>query len=135
VSVPTADGIKETTKLERLGARAERYKEAVFSTIGHALDIELLKESYQPLNGKKAVGIEGVSKGEYGKALEENLQNLLTRIRNNAYKPKASKWVEIPKEDGSVRPLALSCFEDKGVQQAVTTLLKKVFEPTFLSCS
>jgi len=57
------------------------------------------------------------------------------RIRRNAYKPKASRLVEIPKEDGSTRPLAISCFEDKLVQLAVSQILTKIYEPLFLPCS
>ena len=42
------------------------------------------------------------------------------RIRTGGYKPQSVRMVEIPKEDGSTRPLAISCFEDKLVQHAVT---------------
>jgi retron-type reverse transcriptase len=52
-----------------------------------------------------------------------------------AYKPRPSRIVEIPKEDGSTRPLAISCFEDKIVQLAVASILTAVFDPLFLSCS
>ena len=95
----------------------------------------MLRECYRELDGKKAIGIDGVTKEVYGKELEENLQDLLERIRRRAYKPQASKVVEIPKEDGSTRPLAISCFEDKIVQQAVTKILTAIYEPQFLSCS
>jgi RNA-directed DNA polymerase len=63
------------------------------------------------------------------------LQDLLARIRRNAYKPQASRLVEIPKEDGSTRPLAISCLEDKIVQHAVSKILTAIFEPNFLPCS
>lgn len=95
----------------------------------------MLRESYQELDGKKALGIDGVTKEIYGKKLEENLQDLLAKIQRRAYKPQASKVVEIPKEDGSTRPLAISCFEDKIVQLAVSKILTAIFEPQFLSCS
>jgi group II intron reverse transcriptase/maturase len=95
----------------------------------------LLCECYQELDGKKAIGIDGVTKEAYGRKLEDNLQDLLARIRKHAYKPQASRLVEIPKEDGSTRPLAISCFEDKIVQLAVSKLLTAVFEPQFLPCS
>lgn len=39
------------------------------------------------------------------------------------------------KEDGSKRPLALSCIEDKLVQLAVSDILSSVYEPLFLPCS
>ena len=99
------------------------------------LDLDLLSESYRQLERRKAVGIDGVDKATYGVKLEENLKNLLERIRRNAYKPQASRLVEIPKEDGSTRPLAISCFEDKIVQHAVSKILTKIYEPLFLPCS
>jgi retron-type reverse transcriptase len=83
----------------------------------------------------KAVGIDGITKAMYEEDLEEKLQCLLGKIRCNAYKPQASKLVEIPKEDGSTRPLAISCFEDKIVQQAVSSILSCIYEPIFLPCS
>ena len=84
---------------------------------------------------RQATGIDGVTKEAYGKKLGDNLQDLLARIRRHAYKPRASRLVEIPKEDGSTRPLAISCFEDKIVQLAVTKILTAIYEPLFLPCS
>ena len=133
--VQTDDKNQKTTKLERIGKRAVFKKDTIFNNIGHAVDLDLLREIYRQLDGKKAVGIDGVTKAAYGEKLEENLQDLLGRIRRNAYKPQASRLVEIPKEDGSTRPLAISCFEDKIVQRAVSKILTAIFEPNFLSCS
>ena len=75
--------------------------------------------------GRKAIGIDGISKADYGNNLNANLENLIRKIRNGTYKPKPSRLVEIPKEDGSTRPLAISCTEDKLVQSAVHAILKK----------
>jgi RNA-directed DNA polymerase len=133
--VQTADGQQKTTKLECIGKRAKLQKDTIFNNIGHALDLDLLRECYQELDGKKAMGIDGVTKEAYGKKLEDNLQDLLARIRRHAYKPQASRLVEIPKEDGSTRPLAISCFEDKIVQMAATKLLTAIYEPLFHPCS
>jgi group II intron reverse transcriptase/maturase len=135
MTVQTADGQQKTTKLECIGKRARLKKATIFNNIGHALDIDLLRECYQELDGKKAIGIDGVTKEAYGKKLEDNLQDLLARIRRHAYKPQASRLVGIPKEDGSTRPLAISCFEDKIVQMAATKLLTAIYEPLFLPCS
>lgn len=135
MTVTSVDGIQKTTKLERIGKRAKLQKDTVFNNLAHAVDLGLLRECYQQLDGKKAVGIDGVTKATYGKKLEGNLEDLLARIRRNAYKPQASRLVEIPKEDGSTRPLAISCFEDKIVQQAVSKILTAIYEPQFLPCS
>lgn len=133
--VQPEDERQKTTKLESIGKRAMYRKDTVFNNIGHVVDLDLLRECYQQLDGKKAIGIDGVSKATYGERLEDSLQDLLARIRRNAYKPKASRIVEIPKEDGSTRPLAISCFEDKLVQLAVSQILTKIYEPLFLPCS
>jgi RNA-directed DNA polymerase len=135
MAVQTDDGDQKTTKLERIGKRASFKKETVFNNIGHVVDLDLLHECYRELDGKKAIGIDGVNKASYGERLEERLQDLLVRIRRNTYKPQASRLVEIPKEDGSSRPLAISCLEDKIVQLAVSKILTAVYEPLFLSCS
>jgi len=135
MTVQTEDGNQETTKLERIGKRARFRKDTVFNNIGYVVDLDLLRESYRQLDGKRAVGIDRVTKAEYGVKLEDNLQNLLARIRRNGYKPQASRMVEIPKEDGSTRPLAIACFEDKIVQHAVSKILTAIFEPIFLPCS
>lgn len=133
--VHSTDEQQRPTKLERIGKLAVDKKETVFNNLGHAIDLNLLRECYQRLDGRKAVGIDRVSKTEYGESLEENLASLLSRIRKKAYKPRPSRIVEIPKEDGSTRPLAISCFEDKIVQLAVSTILTTIFEPLFLPCS
>jgi RNA-directed DNA polymerase len=135
MTVQTADGQQKATKLECIGKRAKLQKDTVFNNIGHALDVDLLRECYHELDGKKAIGIDGVTKEAYGKKLEDNLQDLLARIRRHAYKPRSSRLVEIPKEDGSTRPLAISCFEDKIVQMAVSKLLTAIYDPLFLPCS
>lgn len=87
--VQTEDGNQKTTKLESIGKRASYQKDTVFNNIGHVVDLDLLRECYRQLDGQKAVGIDGVTKAAYGKRLEVNLQDLLARIRRNAYKPKA----------------------------------------------
>jgi len=135
MAVHTACGKQKTTKLECIGKRAIHRKDTVFNNIGYVVDMDLLRECYQELDGKKAIGIDGVTKEAYGKKLKDNLQDLLAKIRRHAYKPQASRIVEIPKEDGSTRPLAISCFEDKIVQLAVSKVLTAVFEPQFLVCS
>jgi len=135
MAVKTDDGSQKKTKLERIGERAKHRPDTVFNNIGHVIDLDLLRECYRELDGKKAIGIDGVTKAAYGEKLEENLQALLARLHKRAYKPQASRLVEIPKEDGSTRPLAISCFEDKIVQLAMSKILTAVFEPEFLPCS
>ena len=73
-----------------------------------------------------------MTKQTYGENLDENICNLIKKIRRGTYQPKPARITEIPKEDGSTRPLAISCFEDKLVQLAVSDILNNIYEPIFL---
>jgi len=129
------DGQSGLTKLERIGKLSAKDKNVVFNNIGHIIDTQLLKETYHRLNGRKAIGVDGVTKEHYKKNLDENLKELIVKLRRNTYRPQPARLVEIPKEDGSMRPLAISCFEDKLVQSAVNEILTSIYEPLFLSIS
>ncbi|CDL86696.1 RNA-directed DNA polymerase (Reverse transcriptase) (fragment) [Xenorhabdus cabanillasii JM26] len=95
----------------------------------------MLKGQFLRLDGNKAVGIDRMTKSAYGEHLDGNLHNLILRIRRGTYRPKAARITQIPKEDGSKRPLAISCIEDKLVQLAVSDILSRIYEPLFLPCS
>ena len=103
----------------------------VFTSIGHFINKELLKSCHEKMDGKKAVGIDGVTKEEYGKKLEQNLTELVERLKNKSYKPQPARRVEIPKENGKTRPLSIYCYEDKLVQEALRRILEAVYEPLF----
>jgi group II intron reverse transcriptase/maturase len=135
MSVLSYDRTTWSTKLERLSKRAADDKTTVFNNLGHLIDKPLLEQMYQQMDRNKAVGQDGVNKERYGRRLSANLDNLLDRIRHGTYKPKPSRITEIPKDDGSKRPLAIACFEDKLVQAAVSEILTKIYEPLFLPCS
>ena len=135
MSVHSQDGKAWSTKLKRIGERSAQNRGEVFNNLGHLINVEMLKELYQQLDNKKAVGIDRVRKEDYGKNLDDNLSELIKRIRRGTYRPKPARITKIPKEDGSTRPLAICCFEDKLVQLAVSTILSKIYEPLFLQSS
>ena len=83
------------------------------------------------MDGKKAVGIDGVTKDMYEEKLDDNLKDLVQRLKRKAYKPKPARRIEIPKENGRFRPLSIYCYEDKLVQEALRRILEAVFEPHF----
>jgi RNA-directed DNA polymerase len=123
------------TKLDRIEDRSRRDRKTVFNNLGHVIDKDMLRRCFHELDGSKAVGIDGVTKEQYGKNLEGNLDRLLANIRRGSYHPKPSRIHEIPKTDGTMRPLAISCFEDKIVQESVRQIVEKIYEPLFLNCS
>ena len=120
-----------TTKLARIAELSAQNPNMVFTSIAHMINVELLRECHNKMDGDKAVGIDGVTKEEYGKKLEENLMGLVRRLKNKSYKPQPAKRVEIPKGNGKTRPLSIYCYEDKLVQEALRQVLEAVFEPMF----
>lgn len=78
-----------------------------------------------------SVGIDGITKDEYGRNLKENLAGLVEQLKKKSYRPKPARRVEIPKENGAARPLNIYCYEDKLVQDALRRILEVVFGPIF----
>ncbi|MFH1882299.1 MAG: hypothetical protein ABIL62_06270, partial [Planctomycetota bacterium] len=76
------------------------------------------------LGRDRASGIDGVSWKEYGEQLDENLNNLLTRMKAKRYKPQPAKRVYIPKNEHEKRPLGLPALEDKIVQKGISHILE-----------
>ncbi|SPR14137.1 reverse transcriptase domain-containing protein [Orientia tsutsugamushi] len=123
------------TKLERIKLLSSKNQDIKFNNLGHIIDLKMLEEQYKELDSKKAIGIDGITKEDYGKKLKANLLLLLTRIRKGQYQAKPARIVKIPKEDGGKRPLVISCFEDKIIESTVSKILNSVFEPIFLKYS
>lgn len=92
---------------------------------------DTLKESYAKQPKGKAIGVDGVTKEEYGEKLDENLEELLIRMKKFAYKPYPVRRTYIPKGNGKVRGLGIPSFEDKVVQGVIKEILEAIYEPKF----
>ena len=119
------------TKLERISELSRQNPEMVFTSIGHLINKELLMTCHEVMDGSKAVGIDGVTKEAYEKNLNQNLDGLVDRLKRKAYKPQPARRVEIPKDNGKMRPLNIYCYEDKLVQAALKKVIEAVYEPVF----
>ncbi len=119
------------TKLERIADKSAHESRPVFTSLYHLLNEELLLQCHKELDGKKATGVDGITKEEYSQNLRENIRNLVKRLRNKAYKPKPTLRVYIPKANGKKRPLGIAVYEDKIVQLGLKKILEAVYEPKF----
>ena len=119
------------TKLTRISQMSRENPTMVFTSIGHLINKEMLRSCHEAMDGTKAKGIDGVSKADYEEHLEENLDKLVDRLKRKAYHPQPARRVEIPKDNGKMRPLSIYCYEDKLVQEALKRILEAVFEPMF----
>ena len=96
------------TKLARIAEISKERPKEVFTSIYHLINKELLIQCHKELNGKKAKGIDGVTKTEYEENLEQNIEDLVNRLKNKTFKPCPAKRVYIPKANGKMRGLALT---------------------------
>ena len=119
------------TKLGRIADKSARETRPIFTSLYHLLNEEMLLKCHRELSGNKAVGIDEVTKEEYSRNLEENIQRLVTKLKHKAYKPQPVKRVYIPKANGSKRPLGIAAYEDKIVQLGLKKILEAVYEPKF----
>ncbi|MDQ3301058.1 MAG: reverse transcriptase domain-containing protein, partial [Myxococcota bacterium] len=104
-------------------------------SLAHVLDEVVLEQAFHRLRKDAAVGVDGVTKEEYGRNLTENIRGLHGRMREGRYRHQPIRRARIPKADGTLRPLGISSTEDKIVQGALTTLLTAIYEPVFMDCS
>ena len=122
------------TKLVRIAEISATSKHPIFTSVYHLINEDMLKQCHKELDGNKAVGIDKVTKDEYGKNLDRNIKELVQRLKNKSFKPLPSLRVYIPKGNGKKRPLGIASYEDKIVQMAVKKILGAIYEPRFLNC-
>lgn len=104
-------------------------------TIMHYVNRETLIKQHDKQQTGKASGIDGITKEEYEKNLEVNIENLLTRMKRFSYRPKPVRKTYIPKSNGKLRGLGIPCYEDKLVQGAMADVLTEIYENIFFDFS
>ena len=119
------------TKLDRIREMSASNPKMAFTSLYHLINDDLLRECHKAMDGKKATGVDNVTKAEYEENLDENLRDLVDRLKRKAYKPQPSLRVYIPKVNGKTRPLGMAAYEDKLVQAALGRVLMAVYEPKF----
>jgi group II intron reverse transcriptase/maturase len=122
-------GEEMATKLDRIEEMSANNPKMVFTSIYHLIDEELLRECHEEMDGDKATGVDNVTKAEYEADLDDNLKELVGRLKRKSYKPQPARRVYIPKAQGKTRPIGMAAYEDKLVQAALAKTLMAVYEP------
>jgi RNA-directed DNA polymerase len=109
----------------------------VFNSLMHHINAASLRICFDELDGRKAIGADGISKEQYGENLQNNLDDLINRMKSMSYRPAPVREVLIPKEGkrNATRPLGISNFEDKLIQRMMQNILDGIYDQSFLTCS
>ena len=125
------DMVNELLGIQYNIAKANRTDRRV-QNLASYINAETLRAIHKTMDKRKAYGIDKVTKEDYGQNLEENLENLVKRMKSGSYQPKPTRRVYIPKEaKGKMRPLGISCYEDKLVENVIAQILEQIYEPKF----
>lgn len=115
----------------RISRRAQD-KDALFSNLMKHINRDTLCEAFKAQDGSKALGVDQISKADYGKELKQNIEDLVRRVHSGSYRPLPKREVLIPKAGGKTRPIAIASFEDKLVDWALGKILTFLYEPLFI---
>jgi RNA-directed DNA polymerase len=122
----------------RIYRKAKSEKEHRFWGIFvHVTKIEVLAEAYrQAKRNGGAPGIDGETFEDVDSAgVAAFLQSIRDDLVAGTYKPRANRFVEIPKGNGKTRTLQIPCIHDRVVQGALKWVLEAIFEADFCSNS
>ena len=76
--------------------------------------------------------MDGVTAAQYQENLEENIQELVWRLKTKCYRAKLVRRCYVSKDNGKERPLGIPALEDKLVQLAGA---KAIYEEDFVDFS
>jgi len=103
-----------------------------YSLIDKVYRLSNLESAYKAVRANNgAPGVDGRTVEAFGQDLERELNRLHHELKTGTYEPQPVLRVEIPKADGSKRPLGIPTVRDRIVQQALLNILQPIFEPDF----
>lgn len=93
---------------------------------------QLVWDAYQRVKANRgAAGVDGESLAMFEKDLKGNLYKVWNRMASGSYFPPPVRLVEIPKDNGGMRPLGIPTVGDRVAQTVVKMVLEPVVEPVF----
>ncbi|VGO12344.1 Group II intron-encoded protein LtrA [Pontiella desulfatans] len=100
------------------------------------LDLENMRKAWKRVKANKgAAGVDGLSIDAAFGFIRQHWEGIRSSLASGRYKPAAVRRVEIPKPDGSKRPLGIPTVLDRVIQQAIAQVLTPLFDPHFSESS
>ena len=84
---------------------------------------------------KGAPGIDGITVEDFPDTYRDQLPEIRSSLMSGTYNPSPVLRVEIPKPDGSTRPLGIPTVLDRVIQQAIALTIGPMFDREFSDSS
>jgi RNA-directed DNA polymerase len=78
-----------------------------------------------------AAGIDGMKIADLPDFLRQHWETIRRKLLDGTYAPSPVRRVEIPKPDGTKRPLGIPTVLDRVIQQAMAQILTPIYDPVF----
>ena len=131
--IPSAEDWEyyELPSLRGIARKAKQEPAHRFRDLSRCLDKTHMQHAFKRLNKKSASGVDKVTYTDYRDNYDENVEDLIGRLKRQSYKAKLVKRKHIPKSPGKTRPLGMPVIEDKLVQTVGSDLLSAIYEQDF----
>lgn len=121
--------------LRGIARKAKQEPKHRFRDLSSCLNETHMKFAFSRMNKKAASGVDKVTYLDYRENLDENLDDLIGRLKEDRYKAKLVRRKHIPKAPGKTRPLGIPVIEDKLLQTTGSDLLSAIYEQDFYDFS
>ncbi len=122
---------KQTCGVRHVNALAE--KESCCSELWETIfgRENLLQAWHRVRSNQGAAGVDGVSIADFPAYLRQHWGTIRQKLDDGSYMPSPVKRVDIPKPDGTSRPLGIPTVMDRVIQQAMAQVLSPLWERDF----
>ena len=120
------------------GGRAIRNEDIALrnETMAFIVSYKTMEDAFRKVaSNKGSAGADGMRCEELMPYFHKHWQEIREALLGRTYRPTPVKRVEIPKDNGKTRSLGIPTVIDRGVQQAVATVLSWIYEPMFSDSS
>ena len=121
----------ELPSLRGIARKAKQEPAHRFRDLSRYLDKTHMQHAFKRLNKKAASGVDKVTYTDYRENFDNNVEDLIDRLKHESYKAKLVKRKHIPKSPGKTRPMGIPVLEDKLLQTVGSDLLGAIFEQDF----
>jgi len=130
---------KPTTKpigeVRHVAAQAEKAS-SCDDLLEKILERDNLLEAWKRVKANRgAAGIDGMKIEGFPDFLRQHWETIRRKLLDGSYAPSPVRRVEIPKPDGTKRPLGIPTVLDRVIQQATAQILTPIYDPTFSESS